>query len=326
MGYVFISYSTQNQSMADSMKQLLSKNGIDSWMAPADIPAGSKYAQVITQAIKECSCVLLLLSQASQNSPWVAKEIERAVNYKKMILPVQLEDMVLNDEFELYISNNQIVAVNQIDDSSAEVQKILMSLQAICVAVTKEMNIQYRISVLSDSGSLFIYSNESLSKEEAKLYTMSEYEWQELAKVIAEYVAYLYHTEPELVVVTLRDTLNDKRCAPLDGRSYYDKEFRINFGISYISTCASKIYDSVHIDVSDVLKLTFFKKGDYIFKTISHEAALSDIGLEEETCVNLSRRILGLLYPSKKVITSQNFENDVYKDNSGGFRLRFLVR
>lgn len=102
MNYAFISYSSKNQSFADALKQLLSKNGISSWMAPGDIPAGSKYAQVINQAIKECACVILVLSDAAQNSPWVSKEIERSVHYRKTIIPIRMEEMVLNDEFEFY--------------------------------------------------------------------------------------------------------------------------------------------------------------------------------------------------------------------------------
>lgn len=131
MGYVFISYSTKEQSLADAMKKLLEKHGIQTWMAPGDIPAGNKYAQVINQAIKGCSCFILMLSNNAQNSVWVAKETERAVNYRKPIIPIQLENVLLNDEFELYISTDQVVAVKTIDECSEEIQKILTSAKAI---------------------------------------------------------------------------------------------------------------------------------------------------------------------------------------------------
>ena len=101
MGYAFISYSTKNQAAADSLRDLLKKNRIDSWMAPYDIPVGSKYANVINKAIKDCSCFILLLTNASQNSVWVSKEVERAICYKKPLFPIQLEDIVLNDEFDM---------------------------------------------------------------------------------------------------------------------------------------------------------------------------------------------------------------------------------
>ena len=128
MGYVFISYSTQNQSSADAIRFFLTNNGVQTWMAPYDIPVGSKYAQMISQALKGCSCLVLMLSEDSQNSIWVAKEVERAIHYKKAILPIQLEDLVLNDEFELYISTDQIVPVRRIEESSEALQKVLHSI------------------------------------------------------------------------------------------------------------------------------------------------------------------------------------------------------
>ena len=102
MKRVFISYSTENQILADYIYDLLEKNKVNVWMAPKDIPAGSEYPKVINNAIKDCSCILLVLTNSAQHSIWVSKEIERAIHYKKMIIPIQFEDMILNDEFEFY--------------------------------------------------------------------------------------------------------------------------------------------------------------------------------------------------------------------------------
>lgn len=131
MSRVFISYSTKNQSVADSMYYLLKDLGIEAWMAPNDIPAGSKYAEVINRAIKSCSCFLLMLSKDAQNSVWVAKEVERAVNYRKPIIPIQIEDITLNDEFELYISTNQIIAIQKIDKDENEFRRLLSRIRSL---------------------------------------------------------------------------------------------------------------------------------------------------------------------------------------------------
>lgn len=129
MGYAFISYSTKNKESADAIKNLLNNNNIETWMAPNDIPVGSKYAEVISKAVKNCSCLVLLLTNNSQNSVWVAKEVERAINYKKVIIPAQLEDVVLNDEFEMYISTDQILPIKKIDDSSTEMYTLLNAVK-----------------------------------------------------------------------------------------------------------------------------------------------------------------------------------------------------
>ena len=123
--YVFISYSTKNQEEANAIRYYLEKNGINTWMAPYDIPPGNTYAKVINQAIQQCSCCVLVLSNESQQSMWVPREIERAINYHKILIPISIETVILNDEFELYISTNQIVNVGKINDNSTELQKIL---------------------------------------------------------------------------------------------------------------------------------------------------------------------------------------------------------
>lgn len=154
--YVFISYSTKNQLEADALRQLLIDNGIATWMAPGDIPAGSKYAQVISKAVKNCACFVLLLSENAQNSIWVAKETERAVNYRKPIIPVQIESVKLNEEFEMYISTDQIVAVPKIDNSSPAIKKLIQGISPyLSTAFCENKNAYLQMRNTTDSNCQF---------------------------------------------------------------------------------------------------------------------------------------------------------------------------
>lgn len=130
MGYAFMSYSSRNVHVTDELRSILNKNGIDTWMAPDDIPVGSRYAEVINKAIKNCACLVLLLTEESMASQWVAKEVERAINYNKTIIPIKLEDVTLNDEFELYISTDQILSVDSTDEKSAQIQRLISTLRS----------------------------------------------------------------------------------------------------------------------------------------------------------------------------------------------------
>ena len=130
MGYAFISYSSKNQLVADALRNLLNSKGIDTWMAPGDIPVGSSYMKEINHALKNCACLVLLLSNAAQESQWVIKEVERAVNYHKSIIPVQIESVILNDEFEFVLGSYQVVAVHKIDHESDETKRVLNSVRA----------------------------------------------------------------------------------------------------------------------------------------------------------------------------------------------------
>jgi len=127
--YVFISYSTKNQEAADSVRRILIDDNVNTWMAPHNIPAGSKYAHVINDAIENCSCVLLLLSEYSQSSEWVEKEVERAVSNKKTIVALHIDESQLNSGFRFYLGNEQIVPVNSIDKNDSNIQKAIKAVK-----------------------------------------------------------------------------------------------------------------------------------------------------------------------------------------------------
>lgn len=107
MKEIFISYSTVDTSAAETVRNLLEKNGISCWMAPRDIPGGSNYTKEIPIAIRNCKIFVLILSENAQNSHWVLKELDSAVNSGKVILPFMLEDFVLNDEFDFLLTGAQ---------------------------------------------------------------------------------------------------------------------------------------------------------------------------------------------------------------------------
>jgi len=127
--YVFISYSSKNREYAESARQLLISENIRTWMAPHDIPAGSKYAHVINDAIENSACVLLVLTEQSQASEWVAKEIGRAVDCKKTIISMHLDESKLNGEFGFYLGNQQIVSVKTINKDDDSIKRVLQAIK-----------------------------------------------------------------------------------------------------------------------------------------------------------------------------------------------------
>lgn len=107
MKEVFISYSTIDGPSAETVRNVLEKNGLSCWMAPRDIPGGSNYTKEIPIAIRNCKVFVLILSENAQNSHWVLKELDSAVNCGKVILPFMLEDCILNDEFNFLLTGAQ---------------------------------------------------------------------------------------------------------------------------------------------------------------------------------------------------------------------------
>lgn len=124
MKEVFISYSTKDSLSAETVRNVLEKNGISCWMAPRDIPGGSNYTKEIPVAIRNCKVFVLILSENAQSSHWVLKELDSAVNSGKVILPFMLEDFVLNDEFDFLLTGAQRYAVYR---KKVEVMEMLIN-------------------------------------------------------------------------------------------------------------------------------------------------------------------------------------------------------
>ena len=75
--YAFISYSSSDKIIADKVRTHLMSRKCPCWMAPYDIPAGSRYAHALNDALENCGCLLLLLSDTAQQSEFVEREVFR---------------------------------------------------------------------------------------------------------------------------------------------------------------------------------------------------------------------------------------------------------
>ncbi len=102
---VFISYSVQDKTIANAVLTMLESQGIQCWMAPRDVLPGMEYAEAIVEAINTCRVFLLILSSASNTSPMVAREVERAVSKGAKILPFRIDNTVLTKAMEFYLSD-----------------------------------------------------------------------------------------------------------------------------------------------------------------------------------------------------------------------------
>jgi len=104
---VFISYATRDRPLADAALEHLEAAGTSCWIASRDISAGSDYSASIIDAISESRLLLLLLSRASNDSPQVKREVERAASKGLPIVPFRVEEFVLSKHMEYFISTAQ---------------------------------------------------------------------------------------------------------------------------------------------------------------------------------------------------------------------------
>jgi len=122
---LFISYASQDLTVADTVCAALEAAGIACWIAPRDVRAGDSYASAIVQAINSCRMLVLVLSKSAIDSPHVLREVERASSKKRPVLSIRMDATELPPDLEYFLSAN-----HWRDASGGPVEQILPALIA----------------------------------------------------------------------------------------------------------------------------------------------------------------------------------------------------
>lgn len=103
----FVSHASADAEKAMEIVEALEHKGLTSWVAPRDIVPGREYAEEIIRGIDRSKCFVLLVSEASNLSSHVRREVERAASKSKPIYPVRIEDVPPSPKLEYFISMHQ---------------------------------------------------------------------------------------------------------------------------------------------------------------------------------------------------------------------------
>lgn len=135
---VFISYSSKNYPIANAVRELLAQHKIPSFMAPESIPAGSNYTREIPEAIGECFAMVVLLSQSAQESKWVSKEVDMALEDNVPVIPFLVDIDKPNRQFRFMLGQCQFIH-SQVDAGKANRELVarLKHLQAAARSVAQ---------------------------------------------------------------------------------------------------------------------------------------------------------------------------------------------
>ena len=104
---VFISHSTRDKFVADKTCEWLERHGLRCWIAPRDILPGTSWGAAIISAIREARVMVLILSDNANASVQIRREVERAVHFGTIVIPMRIEDVMPQDELEYFLATSQ---------------------------------------------------------------------------------------------------------------------------------------------------------------------------------------------------------------------------
>src|SRR3984885_4029604 len=128
---VFISYSTEDQTIANAVCAALEVQNIGCWIAPRDVQGGRPYSGQVTQAIREARVLLLVLSKASNRSKQVLSEVERAAHCQSHLLTFRIEAIAPGDDLAYFLRADHWVDGFRPLPPSEHFQDLIQHLRAL---------------------------------------------------------------------------------------------------------------------------------------------------------------------------------------------------
>jgi hypothetical protein len=104
---IFISYSSKDQDIAETIYRALEARGQDCWIACRDVRPGENYQEAIVRALRVAKVMLLVFTSNANNSDEIKKELVLAGRHRVTVVPVRVEDVVPNDAFTYELATRQ---------------------------------------------------------------------------------------------------------------------------------------------------------------------------------------------------------------------------
>jgi len=102
---VFISYASEDKTVADAVCAMIESQGVRCWIAPRDVLPGVAYGEAIIDAIHGSRIMVLIFSSKANASAHIPKEIERAASRGVAVLPFRIEAVSPGKSLDYFIGS-----------------------------------------------------------------------------------------------------------------------------------------------------------------------------------------------------------------------------
>src|ERR1700689_2266188 len=123
---IFISYSSKDQKIAETIYQALEDRGHDCWIACRDVQPGENFQKAIVKALRSARVMLLVFTSNANNSDEIKKELVLAGRNRVTVVPVRVEDVVPSDAFSYEFATRQWIDLFK--DWEREIEQLALQL------------------------------------------------------------------------------------------------------------------------------------------------------------------------------------------------------
>ena len=117
---VFVSYATADRKEALTVCQALEARGTRCWISCRDVPPGENYQEAIVRTIRDARAMVLVFSDAANNSDEIKKELSLASRHHLPVMALRIEDVEPSDAFAYELSTRQWIDAFESWDTSID--------------------------------------------------------------------------------------------------------------------------------------------------------------------------------------------------------------
>ena len=117
---VFISYATSDRKEALGVCSALERRGRQCWISTRDVAPGENYQEAIVRSLRNSRAMVLVFSDAANNSDEIKKELSLASRYHIPVMALRIEDVEPSDAFAYELSTRQWIDAFESWDKSID--------------------------------------------------------------------------------------------------------------------------------------------------------------------------------------------------------------
>lgn len=104
---VFVSYASADRKQALAVTRAIERRGTTCWISSRDVGPGQNYQEAIVRALRSSRAMVLVFSDAANNSDEIKKELSLASRYHVPVMALRIEDVEPSDAFAYELSTRQ---------------------------------------------------------------------------------------------------------------------------------------------------------------------------------------------------------------------------
>jgi len=143
---VFVSYSSKDKVIADSVVAAMEQNGIRCWYAPRDIKPSEDWGKAISSAIEQSRVFLVIFSNHANRSQRVLDEVNLAISNQAVLLPFRIENLEPDGAMKLHLSSRHWL--DAYDPSwESHIKALIKNVSIVMETAIDEENIKLPVGI-----------------------------------------------------------------------------------------------------------------------------------------------------------------------------------